>query len=175
VKTRWGFTVRARGAASVRRRRAFVPRSLFLLTFGFLPVSNLAVPAWAAEDAPIGTVRFDDTTVMPIYFEPPEVRADGSARLFLWPSEEEVDGATRLLIGQSHEQYDQDIRVMSEIMLGRRQQDGRNYPSTLKEMVLAPLALKTMFEPKVDFFGIPTNCRGKASFSGAYAACSLAW
>ena len=122
----------------------------------------------------IGTIRLDDRTALPIYFEPPVTAPDGTPRLFLWPSEEEVDEATRLLIGQPREQYDEDLRVMSEVMLGQRDEQKR-YSSTLKEMVLAPLALKAMLEPDVDFLGIPASCHGKASFSGAYAGCSLRW
>jgi hypothetical protein len=133
----------------------------------------LAAPTGGQDDIALGAIRFDAETTVPIYFEPPAARADGSTRFFLWPSEESVDGATRLLIGQTHERYDEEVRVMTEVMLGQR--DTRKYNSTLKEMVLAPLALKAMMEPKVDFFGIPASCHGKASFSGAYAGCALKW
>jgi hypothetical protein len=110
---------------------------------------------------------------VPIYFDRPALRPDGRAGLFLWPSEEPVDGATRLLIGQPYEKYDEELRVMSEIMLGQKLQ--RKYSSTLKEIALAPLSLKAMLEPDINVFGIPAGCHGKASFSGAYAGCSLKW
>jgi hypothetical protein len=137
--------------------------------------SIFAAPARAQENdaAGLGTIRFDEATTMPIIFDQTARAADGSARLFLWPSEEPVDGATRLLIGQPYEQYDEQIRVMSQVMLGQRGE--RKYNSTLKEMVLAPLSLKAMLEPDIDVLGIPASCHGKASFSGAYAGCSLKW
>jgi hypothetical protein len=160
-------------------RFASIAQTLFVLTLGLWASLPLADRAHAEEDyatlgyASLGTIRFDDTRTMPIIFDQPGIRADGSARLFLWPSEEPVDGATRLLTGQPYEQYDEEIRLMTQVMLGERQE--RKYNSTLKEIALAPLALKAMLEPDIDFFGIPASCHGKASFSGAYAGCSLKW